>query len=135
MSLGEVIKKQKKTRQAAKSPKITRDVFTVICQTDLGVECVKEYQFHQKRKWRFDYAIPSHKIASEVEGGVWTGGRHIRPQGFLGDVDKYNAAALMGWRLFRVTPETLYRTRTVNLLRTAIEGTFDPQNDTFFALK
>ena len=134
MTDNKVITKARKTRCAA-NPTQIRDVFTTICKTDLGVECVKEYKFHPKRRWRFDYAIPAHKIALEVEGGVWTQGRHTRPQGFLGDVDKYNCATLMGWRVFRTTPEQLYRLFTVNLLKTAINEAFDPENDTFFAHK
>lgn len=114
---------QKKSRQTANQKKII-DVFTIICKTDLGVECVKEYRFHPKRMWRFDYAIPQHKIALEVEGGIWTRGRHTRPQGFLGDVDKYNTATLMGWRVFRVTPDTLYGNATINMLKSAILGDF-----------
>lgn len=54
-------------------------MFTAICKSDLKIEVVKEYLFHPTRKWRFDYAIPDHKIALEVEGGVWTGGRHTPP--------------------------------------------------------
>ena len=121
----QVIMKTKKTRQTKNAPQI-RDVFTVICKTDLGVECVKEYKFHPERRWRFDYAIPVHKIALEVEGGVWTQGRHTRPQGFLGDIEKYNAATLMGWRVFRTTPTGLYRTATINLLKSAIKAPFLP---------
>lgn len=117
----QVIKKQKKSRQTGNSSQI-RDVFTVICKTDLGVECVKEYKFHPERKWRFDYAVPEYRIALEVEGGVWTSGRHTRPQGFLGDIEKYNTATLMGWRVFRTTPTELYRTATINLLKEAIKG-------------
>jgi len=122
----QVIKKTKKSRQTANKSQIM-DVFTVICKTDLGVECVKEYKFHPERRWRFDYAIPEHKIALEVEGGVWTQGRHTRPQGFLGDVEKYNTATLMGWRVFRTTPTDLYRTATINLLKSAINTPFLPQ--------
>lgn len=116
---------KKKSRQTANQQKI-RDVFTIICKTDLNVECVKEHRFHPKRMWRFDYAIPEHKIAIEVEGGVWTGGRHIRPQGFLGDIEKYNTATLMGWRVFRVMPDDLYKTATLNLIKAAISGDFNP---------
>lgn len=119
----QTIKTAKKSQQSAKKAQI-RDVFTVICKTDLGVECVKEYKFHPKRRWRFDYAIPEHKIALEVEGGVWTQGRHTRPQGFLGDIEKYNQATLMGWRVFRTTPTELYRTATVKLLKMAINTPF-----------
>lgn len=117
---------QKKSRQRSNSAKLT-DVFTTICKTDLRVECVKEFKFHPVRKWRFDYAIPEHKIALEVEGGVWTGGRHTSSVGFMKDMEKYNTATLMGWRVFRTTPDELYRLKTLNLLKTAISGVFDPE--------
>lgn len=117
---------QKKSRQKSNSAKLT-DVFTTICKTDLRVECVKEFKFHPVRKWRFDYAIPDHKIALEVEGGVWTGGRHTSSVGFMKDMEKYNTATLMGWRVFRTTPDELYRLKTLNLLKTAISGVFDPE--------
>lgn len=122
--------KKAKRPQSGKSQKIT-DLFTVLCRSDLNVECVKEFKFHPKRRWRFDYAIPEHRIALEVEGGVWTGGRHTRPQGFLGDIEKYNTATLMGWRVFRTTPDDLLRTATLNLLKSAISGDFDPENSSF----
>lgn len=117
----------KKKRQSAKSVEL-RDVFTVICKTDLGLVCVKEHRFHPKRRWRFDYAIPEHKIALEVEGGVWSQGRHTRPQGFLGDIEKYNTATLMGWRVFRTTPDDLYKTATLNMIRQAVSGEFNPES-------
>lgn len=117
--------KKAKRPQSGKSQKTT-DLFTVLCRSDLNVECFKEFKFHPKRRWRFDYAIPEHRIALEVEGGVWTGGRHTRPQGFLGDIEKYNTATLMGWRVFRTTPDDLLKTATLNLLKTAISGVFDP---------
>nr|DAJ25575.1 MAG TPA: restriction endonuclease [Caudoviricetes sp.] len=117
---------RKRTRQRSNSIQI-KDVFTTICKTDLKVDCVKEHKFHPKRKWRFDYAIPEHKIALEVEGGVWTGGRHVRAQGFLGDMEKYNTATLMGWRVFRTTPDDLYKMATINLLRQAINGDYQPE--------
>lgn len=116
----------KKSRQKSNSAKLT-DVFTTICKSDLRVECVKEFKFHPVRKWRFDYAIPEHKIALEVEGGVWTGGRHTSSVGFMKDMEKYNTATLMGWRVFRTTPDELYRLKTLNLLKTAILGVFDPE--------
>lgn len=60
--------------------------------------------------------------ALEVEGGVWTRGRHIRPQGFLDDVEKYNAAVLLGWRVFCVTPDELFRGKTLEMIRAAAGG-------------
>lgn len=98
-------------------------MFTLLCRQQVGVECVKEYRFHKTRKWRFDYALPSFKIALEVEGGVWSQGRHTRPKGFLGDIDKYNMATLMGWRVFRCTPSSLLSESTLLLIRNAVNGT------------
>lgn len=113
--------KPKKTAQKPrKQPKT--DIFTSICKSDLKIEVVKEYKFHPTRKWRYDYAVPEYKIALEVEGGVWTKGRHTRPQGFLGDIEKYNAGTLLGWRIFRVTPDELYSNKTLNLLKQAISA-------------
>lgn len=111
----------KKTAQKQNTQQL-RDVFTVIMKTDFGLECVKEYRFHPKRLWRFDYAFPEHKIALEVEGGVWTQGRHTRAEGFLGDIEKYNTATLMGWRVFRCTPSTQYTRATFDLIKNAIFG-------------
>lgn len=124
----------KKTRSRQKSRKITTkqtttDAFTLLCRSHMGVECVKEYRFYQPRRWRFDYAIPRFKIAVEVEGGVWTGGRHIRPKGFLGDIEKYNTAALLGWRVFRTTPDKLLSNSTLLLLKNAINGAFCAENN------
>lgn len=120
----------KKMRLAQNSEKIT-DAFTLLCKKELGVECIKEYRFHPIRKWRFDYAFPQAKVALEVEGGVWTSGRHTRPKGFLNDIVKYNAAGLLGWRVFRTTPTDLYTTSTLNLLNFAIKGYKYQENEPF----
>lgn len=64
---------------------------------------VREYAFHPERKWRFDFADPRLKIAAECEGGVWIQGRHNRGSGFVADIEKYNAAALLGWLVLRFT--------------------------------
>lgn len=66
---------------------------------------VTEYKFAKAlgRQWRFDIAWPIYELAVELEGGVWSQGRHVRGSGFIADCDKYNAAAMMGWRVLRFT--------------------------------
>ena len=66
-------------------------------------EPAREVKFHPTRRWRFDFAWPDRFIALETEGGTWAGGRHTRGSGFEGDCHKYNAAAILGWRVLRVT--------------------------------
>ncbi|HLB76050.1 MAG TPA: hypothetical protein VJO72_03365 [Candidatus Dormibacteraeota bacterium] len=64
----------------------------------------REYQFAKPRRWQFDFAFPARKVAVEVEGGVWIGGRHTRGRGYESDCEKYNEASLAGWRVLRFTP-------------------------------
>lgn len=98
----------------------TGDAFTALVKKELGVEMFKEYRFHPVRLWRFDYAIPEHKVALEVEGGVWTGGRHTSSTGFLKDMEKYNEATRLGWRVVRTTPSDLYTRKILGLLEDLI---------------
>ena len=65
-----------------------------------GPDLVREFRFHDTRKWRFDYAHLASKVAIEIDGGVWTGGRHTRARGFLADAEKRNTAQALGWRVF-----------------------------------
>ena len=95
---------------ATRKPKPLTPQQMVIVQivTALGMPVpVFEHRFHPVREWSMDVAWPDARIFLEIEGGVWTGGRHTRGKGFLGDIEKYNAAAVLGWRLLRCTPEQL----------------------------
>jgi len=65
----------------------------------------REYKFCEHRKWRSDFCWPEHKLIVEVEGGVWSNGRHTRGKGFLADMEKYNTATLMGYKLLRVADD------------------------------
>lgn len=91
------------------SPKATSkpDYPGMICKAlkVLGIESVREYKFVHDRRFRFDIAIPEHKIAIEFEGGVWTKGRHTRGKGYISDTKKYNLAVMNGWELLRYTTE------------------------------
>jgi len=82
----------------------------------------REYKFHPTRRWRFDFAWPERHMAVEVEGGKWTRGRHTRPGGFEADCEKYNAAALLGWCVLRVTADMINDGRAIDTIREAING-------------
>ena len=66
-------------------------------------EPVREFRFHPKRRWKFDFCWPEAMVAVEVEGGIWSGGRHTSGKGFQNDCEKYAEALLLGWRVLRVT--------------------------------
>jgi len=97
----------------------SKRVFTEFIRAN-GLELpVYEHRFHPTRKWRFDIAWVDSKVAIEVQGGIWTKGRHSRGKGQLNDMEKFNNAQLLGWTLFLVTPQQLMTQETINLLLNA----------------
>lgn len=70
-------------------------------------EPVHEHRFHPVRKFRFDLAWPDYKLATEVDGGVWTGGRHTRGAGHISDAVKRNLAVEEGWWVLTYVPEQI----------------------------
>jgi len=62
-----------------------------------------EYRFAPPRRWRADLAHVPAKVLVEVDGGIWTGGRHVNGTGYTNDCIKLNAATALGWRVWRLT--------------------------------
>ena len=90
---------------------------------------VAEYRFHATRRWRFDVAFPAHRLAVEVDGGVWVGGRHTRGVGATRDCEKFCAAAIDGWRVMRVTPAQVRSGQAVGWIRAALAAGAPPRGD------
>ena len=68
---------------------------------------VTEHKFHDKRKFRFDIAFLPEKVAVELDGAVFTQGRHTRGKGFIQDCVKKNLAAELGWVVLVYPVKTL----------------------------
>ena len=83
-----------------------------------------EYRFHPTRKWRFDYAWPDPKLrlACEVDGAVHVGGRHSRGVGIEKDCEKFSEAAILGWRVMRVTTGMVKSGQALSLIERALNG-------------
>ena len=96
-------------------------VFAVACRAAGLPEPEPEYQFHPRRKWRFDFAWPDRGIALEIDGGTWISGRHNRGSGFLRDMEKLREAAILGWRVLRCTPKEFENGVGLELVLRAVE--------------
>lgn len=86
----------------------------------------REYKFHPTRRWRFDWAWPASDgtdggVALEYEGGSWQQGRHVRPQGYEGDCEKYSEAAILGWLVIRATLDMVRDGRAMDLVIRALQ--------------
>lgn len=76
------------------------EAFALHCRVE-GLSPEREYEFAAGRKWRFDFAFLDRKLAVEIEGGLFSAGRHVRGAAVEKDFEKYNRAALLGWRVLR----------------------------------
>ena len=80
----------------------------------------QEYRFSPPRRFAFDFAWPAIRLAVEKEGGIYgragkgkecplcgrkAPGAHTSVERLLSDMEKYNLAAELGWRLLRFRPE------------------------------
>jgi very-short-patch-repair endonuclease len=73
--------------------------------------------------WRFDFAWPDLLFAVEVEGITHgEGGRHQRAYGFELDLEKYQAAMLQGWTVYRCSPRLVRSAAALDTIVTMIEA-------------
>ena len=86
----------------------------------LKISFEQEFKFHPKRKWRADFHLVEKMILIEVEGGIWSNGRHTRGKGYLGDLEKYNAATMLGYQLLRFSTEQVKSGLAVQQIETMV---------------
>lgn len=82
----------------------------------------REFRFHDTRRWRFDFAFPDQKLAIEVEGGTYTNGRHTRGSGYEKDLEKYNEAVKLGWKVLRFSTGMVSKGEAIKQVLEVIEG-------------
>jgi very-short-patch-repair endonuclease len=103
-----------------KAGSVGEETFAMHCKIyELTPE--REYKFHPERKWRFDFAFPHHKVAVEIEGGTWSGGRHSRGSGMAADMEKYNEAAKLEWLVFRFSTEMVSSGEAIDFMKQVLK--------------
>jgi len=81
---------------------------------------VQELRFHPVRLWRMDMAWPEHKVYLEIQGGLFSNGRHNRGAAMLKEFEKVNSASGLGWRQILCQPKDLMTTATADFIRAAL---------------
>lgn len=99
--------KGRSTRPKVKGEKVPNEFEAKLARElkTLKIKFEQEFYFHPERKWRADFHLIDKKILVEIEGGIWSGGRHTRGKGYLGDMEKYNAATMMGFQVIRFSTD------------------------------
>ena len=78
---------------------------------------VREYAFHDTRKFRLDFAVPSLKFGVECDGAIWSKGAHSTPMGILRDMEKANLAVMLGWSVLRYSTAQVRRGEAIAQIR------------------
>lgn len=103
-----------------------------------GISFTKEYLVKDlmespgdfKSKFRIDYLFYDKnnlnvKFALEIDGGIYSGGRHIRSKGFINDILKINAIESRGVPVVRLTSNWIFDLKKIGF-------TIDFINDFYF---
>lgn len=100
-------KRKAKRPASVKKERVVSEGEAILSQhlRTLKIEFEQEFKFHPTRKWRADFHLKGKKVLVEVEGGIWSNGRHTRGKGYLGDLEKYNEATMMGYQVIRFSTE------------------------------
>ena len=92
-----------------------------------GIPFEREYRFAPPRRWRADFMFGPNfawpvrgRYLVEIDGGSWVAGRHTRGKGFEADLEKLNAAALLGYRVLRFTPAMVDDGRALAVIQQAL---------------
>jgi len=129
VSTGDDLTKIKKDVEQMSSPE---DVFANQIKNEFFVPTpLRQATFHDKRQWRADFLWKQPRVIVEIDGGIWlqteTGRSkgHAHPERFIADIEKLNAATLLGYRILRFTPQMVSdgtAVKTTVRLFTALQG-------------
>jgi hypothetical protein len=127
---GVVLPAKKPLKTSAKRWELNKVVFEAACLDAELPEPEYEYKFHPERKWRFDilfdncflydHPAPLDAVAVEIQGGLFTGGRHVRGAALLAEYEKLNEAQIMGYKVLLVTPKQVDDLEVINLVKRAL---------------
>jgi len=81
---------------------------------EMGLEFERECRFYRLRRWKSDYRVTNvllngQMVLVEIEGAVYTKGRHTRGKGYENDMRKYNRAQAMGYYVLRFSTNMVLR--------------------------
>lgn len=94
-----------------------------------GEEYFFEYHFARPdRAWRSDVAWPRVRVALEIQGGNWNGGRHCRPSAMQAEYDKQNGYSSRSWLCFYADWAQMKQPCLIDMIAETIQrrkGNFD----------
>ncbi len=91
----------------------------------MKLDVVREYKFHEKRHWKFDFALPAIRVAIEYEGlnfGHGGASGHQTIKGVVAGNEKYSEACIAGWCLVWVNAISVKNGLAHQLIQKAVNS-------------
>ncbi len=85
-------------------------------------EPILEYPFAKQlgRRYKSDMCFFSQKLLVEIEGGIFSRQAHGSITGIKRDIEKYNLAVTLGWKVIRLLPEWIETGYALELIQKAL---------------
>lgn len=106
-------------RSAPNAVQANRELFLASCKAWGLPEPLPEVQFHPDRRWRFDWLFNAW-LAVEIQGGLFSQGRHVRGAALVREYEKINEAQIMGYTVLLVTPQQVKDGSAFALIKRAL---------------
>lgn len=118
--------------RAPKGPSALEEAFRFQLEALQLPRFEREFEFATEalgRGWRFDFAWPAYKVAAEIDGGLWIAAHrgHRGPAQIEQDMVRNAAAALLGWRVFRGSPDLVHSGILAEWVELALAQAAGPQ--------
>ena len=110
-------------RAAHKGPRATFEHQLLARQlTQAQIPFQEEFRFEPKRRWRFDFLVDNFGI--EIVGGLWMKrSGHSQGRAQLDDMEKFNHAALLGYRVLQFSPDQVKSGEAIGFIEKCIPQT------------
>lgn len=86
-----------------KRPSNVIEIYMAAVMDDFGIPA-RMYQYlfaRPERQWEADFAWPDARLIVEIDGALYTQGRHVRGDGREKDMERDNWCVMHGWRVLR----------------------------------
>lgn len=125
---------KKIARPKATVKKIDSALFQAMCKAHGLPPGIPEYQFMPGRKWAFDWMFQCpdqflggrrrgwlyERVGLEIQGALFTEGRHTRGAALLEEYEKLNTAQILGYKIILVTPDQVETGEAFTLVKRAL---------------
>lgn len=87
----------------SKGSKLEDKFFVLMTEAAPDIKILRWQKVIKGRRFEFDFCLPDYRILIEIQGAVFSGGRHTRGYGYTADCEKLRLATFDGWKVLWYT--------------------------------